>query len=340
MDSATALVTSSSAAWMRRAFEPQPSCTSEPLVRRRRECRVPRRRRRWRRWRGRCARLRPVAQLGGHGVGVERGVGQGGRHQFLSASSMARRPTASSVYSDDHLVGAFFHGGMVRLKVTGNRPAPAATGRRFPARRPATGLARALGERRCAGKRARRRSQNRAATDGRALPASHCTMASTAVLRVQRLGPQGADTNDLPWCSFGKRQMALSLIWQARAAILYRLFWRRAVQRFSAGIRTEGLLMPAAIRSGAMSSAQAVAMAASRLAVSGAVPLANNRRSTGPARALCCRAPAPPGHRAGTRRAYFLVAVCSNGGVAGVQRVQQHFAIAQARQLGHARHRH
>lgn len=35
IDSATPLVLSTSAAWMRRCFEPQPNCTRLPLVRRR-----------------------------------------------------------------------------------------------------------------------------------------------------------------------------------------------------------------------------------------------------------------------------------------------------------------
>ena len=99
MDSATALVWSSSAAWMRRALEPQPSCTSEPEVRRRMG--MPRA--------TAASTMEPVegpmrsssssSRSWATTLSASKGVSARADCSSSPACSMARRPTASSVYS-------------------------------------------------------------------------------------------------------------------------------------------------------------------------------------------------------------------------------------------------
>ena len=207
MDSATALVVSSSAAWIRRAFEPQPSCTSEPLVRRRTG--MPRA--------TAASTMAPVegpmrsssssSRSWGITASASNGVSASAACTSLSACSMACRPTASSVYSTTTWYVPSSTVAWLRLKVTG-QPAsacsdsaaasstsasdtgwPAPSGRSAPMR----------------GKRARRRSSKPGSRLMSRSAASHCTMASTAVLRVQMLGPRRARIRVICMgCSFSK----------------------------------------------------------------------------------------------------------------------------------------
>ena len=128
MDSATALVTSSSAAWMRRACEPQPSCTSEPLVRRLNG--MPRA--------TAASTMAPVdgpmrsssssSRSRATTAAASNGVSSSAARTSASACSMACRPTASSVYSTTTWLVPGSTVSCVRLKVTG-QPACACSDR-------------------------------------------------------------------------------------------------------------------------------------------------------------------------------------------------------------------
>ncbi|MNT16705.1 hypothetical protein D3C72_1518210 [compost metagenome] len=119
IDSATALVESSSAAWKRRAFEPQPSCTSEPVVRRRNG--MPRA--------TAASTMAPVegpmrssssnSRNWAIVASASKAVSFSAAWISASAFSMASLPTASSVYSTTTWNVPCSTVSCVRLKVTG-----------------------------------------------------------------------------------------------------------------------------------------------------------------------------------------------------------------------------